>query len=100
MLFSPCSRRLKLNEQIWLSSSILLDKIKNDTKNNAPGELKVEHLNLCTKTIPTQHWIPSLIVKVVQGENGFGTTILMAGFGSKVVLLTAIETAISQPTDL
>ena len=36
-------------------------------KNNAPGELKVEHLNLCTNAPPTQHWIPSLIVKVIQG---------------------------------
>ena len=36
-------------------------------KNNAPGELKVEHLNLRTKTIVAQHWIPSLIVKVIQG---------------------------------
>ena len=36
-------------------------------KNNAPGELKVEHLNLCTKTILAQYWIPSLIVKVTQG---------------------------------
>ena len=69
-------------------------------QNNAQGELKVEHLNLKVLTLPTQHWIPSLIVKVIQGENGFGVKILMVGFGPKVVSLAIIETAISRPTDL
>ena len=69
-------------------------------KNNAQGELKVEHLNLYTKTLPTQHWIPSLIVKVFQGEKGFGVKIFRAGFESKAVSLTIIETVISRPTDL
>ena len=36
-------------------------------KNNAPGELKVEHLDLCTNAPPAQLWILSLIVKVIQG---------------------------------
>ena len=89
-----------LKEQIWPSFSIFLNKNKNVTKNNAQGELKVEHLNLCTKILPTQHWIPSLIVKVTQGEKGFGTKVLRSGIESKAVSLAIIETAISRPTDL
>ena len=69
-------------------------------KNNAPGELKVEHLNLCTNAPPTQHWIPSLIVKVIQGGGAIGTKVFMERVGPKVVSLAIIETAISRPTDL
>ena len=49
---------------------------------------------------PTQHWIPSLIVNVIQGEGAIGTKILMERAGAEVVSLATIETAISRPTDL
>ena len=53
-------------------------------KTIAPGELKVEHLNLHTEILPTQHWIPSLIVKVIQGEKGFGVKISWRESGLKL----------------
>ena len=83
-----------------LSCSIFLYKNKNDTKNNAQGELKVERLNLKVLFLVTQHWIPNLIVKVIQGEKGLGVKVFMERAGSKVVSLAITETAISWPTDL
>ena len=90
---------MKLTEKICLPSSILLNKIKNDTKNNAPGELKVEHLNLYTNVSPTQQWIPSLIGNVIQGGGIIGVKVFMERAGPKDVSLAIIESAISQPTD-
>ena len=83
-----------------LSYSIFLYKNKNDTKNNAQGELKVEHLNLYTMRPPTHHWIPSLIVNVILGGGAIGVKVFMERAGPKVVSLAIIETAISRPTDL
>ena len=78
-----------------VNDTVFLFKNKNDTKNNAQGELKVEHHNLKVLTLPTQHWIPSLIVDVIQGEKGQNCEVFRAGFEFKAVSLAIIESAIS-----